>query len=655
MGVDTYGQSDEDQQILQSLLRVLAQWEPFHQKFVKKADHFYSLYRNYQDLRRTVAATRSPRGRDSLRGDAESEFGRELFVPLCFQTVETIIPAMLAGAPTMQVYPRTPFSEANLRPVKALIERQQDQVDYHLKLQTIAKDGLIYGTGIQKTYWRKDFRRVKQVRNSAAPGGGLILATELREVFDDPDAAAVDPIDFIPDPFCDHIENADGTFHRTWRSNTYVRRMAESKQWRNLDQVKDLGSLATEKYQQVHAGRNRAGDVFTRSGSNNGEVTPTSTSGERGAVHEVLEYHDGSQIITILDRKIVVARGENPHYHGELPFQVYRPTENTHSLYGIGEIEPIEQLQEEFNSLRTQRRYNADLVLQRTFAYAEGYVEKEDIAFGPGYAIPVNGDPREALFQLPVGEIPNSSYQEEDRMLANIERVSGISDVVAGAGLSSSDTATGVQSVMSAASRRIENKTLRLHLEVINPGASQWIAMDQQRILQDRQVRVPAPPQPGEPDRRWNWEEIGPQQLMGEFEFGSGGTEPENIPQDRADAQMGMTLFAENPVVDQHKLVEWAVKKMGVTMPEEWIAPPNPTVPAEVLDLLVQAGVSEQLVAQALVAAGGPDLLGNGAQPVGQLEEGPPNPAGQTGEGPESGEGTAPPPAEPEPEPAAAA
>lgn len=653
MSVDSYGQSAEDQRLLQTVLRVLSQWEPHHERFIKKADHFYSLYRNYQDLRRSVAATASPRGRDALRSDAESEFGKELFVPLCFQTVETIIPAMLAGAPTMGVHPRTPFSEANLRPVKALIERQQDQINYHLRLQTIAKDGLIYGTGIQKTYWKKEFKRVRQVRNSAMPGGGLVLTNELREVFDDPDADAVDPIDFIPDPFCDRIENADGAFHRTWRSNTYVRRMADSGQWKNLDTVKDLGGLASEKYQQVHAGRTRAGDILTRSGQpSSGGVTPTSTSGERGAVHEVLEYHDGSQIITILDRKVIVAQGENPNYHGELPFQVYRPTENTHSLHGIGEIEPIEQLQEEFNSLRTQRRYNADLVLQRTFAYADGFVEKEDIAFGPGYAIPVNGDPREALFQLPVGEIPNSSYQEEDRMLANIERVSGISDVVAGAGLSSSDTATGVQTVMNAASRRIENKTLRLHLEVINPGARQWISMDQQRILTERMVRIPMPPQPGQPDRRWAWEEIGPQQLMGEFEFSSGDTEPENVPQDRADAQMGMTLFGENPVVDQHKLVEWAVRKMGVMAPEEWIAPPNPTVPAEILNLLVQAGVPEQLIAQALVAVGGPDLLGNGAAPVGEIEEAP-NPAGATGEGPESGSGAAPPPALPEPAAAA--
>ncbi len=646
---DAYGQSEEDGRLLAEMLQVLSQWEPYHQRWCRKANHFYSLYRNYQDLKTSLTTTTSDRGKDAVLSDAQGEFGKELFIPMCFSTVETIIPAMLTNSPPMDVQPRTRTSETNVSHVKALLEAQQEEAKFPLKLQTVGKDGLITGTGVGKTWWRRDYQVKQQIVNSSEPGGGLVTTRALKMCYDDPDFEAVDPQDFITDPFGDRIENVDGAFHRAWRSNAYVKRMRDTKQWRNLDAVEDIAGLTdATKYSEVWNERTRAGDqVNTEAG------TPSSVSGERAAVHEVLEYWDGDRVVTILDRKIIVASGPNPNWHGLLPFQVYRPTEDPHRLRGIGEIEPIEQLQEELNTLRTQRRYNADLVLQRVFAYHEGVVDREQIQFGPGYAIGVNGDPRELIFPIQVGDIPHSSYEEEDRISADADRTSGISDVIAGAGLSGGgDTATGVQMGYSAASRRIENKLMRLELEVINPAASQFVAMSQQRIITNREIPIPQPPSAGEPERRWSWMELGPQELMGEFSVRclSRGTAPENIPQNRADAQMGSTLLKGDPVVDQRKLAEWTLENLGVKNPTDWLAPPAPTVPAEVLNRLVEMGVPDKVIAEALAAAGGPDLLGGaGTNEPAQAGEGATPVDGAPAPGQVAEEET------PEPEPAAAA
>jgi hypothetical protein len=642
------GQSVEDKRLLAEVVDdVLALWEPFHQKWCRRADHFYALYRNYQDFKAALTSSTSARGKDAVITDGQGEFGPELFIPMCFSTVETIIPAMLASPPPMDVKPRTPFAEPNVKNVKAQLEAQQEQSKLPLKLQTTAKDGLITGTGAGKTFWRRDFRKRKRLVNSAQPGGGLIEQDYLLVNFDDPDYEPVDPWDLINDPFASRLEHADGIFHRTWRSTRYVQQKIETRQWRNLDGLDTTGidALAEgKKYDEVMERRRRAEEQVT--GSND---TSTTTKGKRAAIHEVLEYHDGDRVVTILDRQVVVASGVNPNWHGELPFQLYRPTEIPHKLHGIGEIEPIEKLQEELNTLRTQRRYNADLVLQRVFAYHEGLVERDQIAFGPGYAIGVNGDPRELLQQLQVGDIPNSGYEEEDRLNADFDRTSGISDVIAGAA-AGSDTATGVQLMSSAASRRIENKLLRLELEVINPASAQFIELSQQRVLYNRDVRVPARPTPEEPDRRWAWFPIGPQELMGEFEVRclSGSTAPENIPQNRSDAQMASTLLGTNPAVDQRKVAEFVVEKLGAEDPEAWLTPPTPMVPAAVLDRLSEAGVPQQLIVGALAQAGGPNLVGGEAPPPGMPQgEGEAAPEGQPGEGPQ--EPSAPPPP-PEPE-----
>lgn len=601
-------QSEVDRNLVKEVIEgILPQWEPYHRKWMQKANHYYALYRNYQDLKNSYNSTSTERGRDRVWSDGESEFGQEMFVPMAYSLVETVLPVLLSNSPEMAILPRTPASEENVANVKAQLEAQQEQIDYPLTLQTIGKDGLITGLGVQKTWWKQDFR-IKPEMYVDPSTGAAAPRMAIQELFDDPEAASVDPFDFITDPFAAKIKEADGAFHRTWRSSRYVKRMADTKQWRNLEGVSidEIKQMASSRYYgEVWRQRKFLGDRgYSGYGSKIGKED----------IHEVLEFHDGDRIVTVLDRCLVVASGLNPNWHGELPFQTYQPTEIPHQLYGIGEIEPIEQLQEELNTLRTQRRYNADLVLQRVFAYHEGMVEKEDIKFGPGYAIPVNGDPRELLFPIQVGDIPNSGYQEEDRLSNDFDRASGISETVAGAG-PVGETATGVQLVQSAASRRIEMKTRRLEKQIVGPGASQFVELTQQRVIANRTVRVPALPTPDAPERRWAWYAIGPGELAGKFEIKAvdNSMQPENVPQNRADAQMAMTLLQNNPAVDQQKLVSFAVGKLGVPNPETFLAPPAPTVPAEVLNRLTERGIPDRVIAEALAQAGGPNLLG-GAQ-----------------------------------------
>lgn len=639
-----FRQTPEDQALLEWVIALLGKWEPYHKRWLERANHFYGLWRSVQNWKSQLQSA-SPRGIDDILRDGQNVFGPELFIPMCFATVETIIPAMLAAPPKMNnVRARNVASEGNVANVKALIEAQHEQMGYELVLQQIAKDGLIYGTGVQKTYWKRDYRKRRQLLPAAEPGGGMIPTDLLQQIYDDPDCIAVDPKDFIVDPFAPSIAESDGAFHRSWRSNRYVQRKLEAGEWRNLTGA-GLPELAeSSKFDEMINEREAVIPQPAREGR--------SAMGKQ-PVHEVLEFHDGEQVVTILDRQVIVASGPNPNWHGRMPFQAYRPTEDPHQIHGIGEVEPIEKLQEELNILRTERRYNAALVLQKTFAINSGLVEKQDVQFGPGFLIEVNGDPRELIREIPVGDIPNSGYEEEDRITGDIDRVSGISDTVMGAGLSAGDTATGVQMVQSAASRRIEMKTRRLELEIINPGGQQMLELNQQRILTNREVRVPAEPVPEEPDRRWAWLPIGPLELRGEFEVAcsDGSTQPENIPQNRADAQMAMTIFGENAAVDQRKLTEWAVRRMGVEHPEAWLSAPEPMIPAAVLDRLAEAGIPVELLTKVLAETGGPDF--SGGNPPGMvggdpLPPGSPSPEPQGGEAPEGGGG------ESEPEPAAA-
>jgi hypothetical protein len=131
------------------------------------------------------------------------------------------------------------------------------------------------------------------------------------------------------------------------------------------------------------------------------------------------------------------------------------------------------QLLRELSTLRSQRRDNAALALAKVFAVSDGAVDLNDLQFFPGAVIPVHGEPRDFLYPIPTGDIPNSSYNEEDRINQDIDRGTGISDTVTGADASqgAAATATGVQLVQAAANVRIQRQTRRLEVELVTREA----------------------------------------------------------------------------------------------------------------------------------------------------------------------------------------
>jgi hypothetical protein len=588
---------DQPKDVLQ---RVLERWnmsyDGVHKRCRDRWENLYALYAQYTDWRNTLGTDR--RDRDQGLREAQREWGAELFIPYAFSTVETILPRMLSNSPRVIIKPKREAWEDNADAMKTVVESQFANIDYELRLQRIARTGLKLGLGVQKTYWASKKRKGKQLAPATTNSDKWVVEPVEHTLIDDPFVEWVDPFDFVWDPFAANVQECEWVIHRTWRSTDYVTRLVEQKVWKGVE-VEDVrhGSGGSSNYTEVRQNRMRA------------DGYPDFRAPD---VHEVWEYHDGDRIVTVLDRQWVVQDAPNPAWHGEIPFQVYRPTPRDGRLDGIGEIEPIVDLQYEINTLRSQRRDNATIVLQRAYAYQDGMIDPADFKIGPGRAIPTLGDPREVIFPLPTGDIPASGYQEEARLQADIERTTGIDDSLSGAG-NSQQTATGVQLVQAAANERIRMKTRTAEVELVRAAGRQFMALNQQKILSNREVRVPSSPTPGEPDRRWAWRRIGPQDLRGEFELEveGGSMAPENVPQQRQDAQFLLGLL-QSPVgqqLDQRLVVEQVLGNAGIKEPARMIVEPpkEPTVPQAQIDralgLLAESGVDRDLIQQAISAS----------------------------------------------------
>jgi hypothetical protein len=191
--------------------------------------------------------------------------------------------------------------------------------------------------------------------------------------FDDAIAERVDPFDFLWDPLGDSMDNVEFVVHRLWRGPAAVKRNVDKGVWRSAENDPtcpwDLEDLLSSR------ARTQRSDVWDQRLTAEGY----STTGQRqDALHEVWEFHDGDQVITVLDGTYPVQAGPNPGGVALMPFQIYRPTVVGGRFVGISEIEPIKHLQYEINTLRSQRRDAATLSLMRTFAYNETAVDPDD-------------------------------------------------------------------------------------------------------------------------------------------------------------------------------------------------------------------------------------------------------------------------------------
>jgi hypothetical protein len=552
-----------------------------HNRFVKKCDERYNYYRAYNQFS-SEYRTLDRNDRDGYVREAQSTWGAQMHIPYAFSTVETILPRLLSNNPRMIVTPREMAAEETVENMKMTINTQQAQAQYPLTLQSIGKDGLIYGLGVGKTMWRREDKPSQKYLRRGIHSDWVVDSVACK-AYDDPDALSIDPRDFIWDPLATSVKSMRWAVHRTWHDTGYILYKVRSGQW-NM-----CGDLSEDDLKGTHKTKDYETALQPRSTASKSDFTYKGDD-----VHEVWEFHNGEKVIVVVDGVWPVHVDDNPYWHGEIPFQVFRPTEVTHELIGVSAIEILTDLIDEMNTLRMQRRDNATISLQKPFIFNELMFDSADLALGPGLGIPTTGDVNESIRPLEFGEIPFSGYREEDNLRADIERTSGISDSVAGGEGQANQTATGAQLVHDAANLRIKNMTTRIEFEIIEPQGRQWLKMNQQFITEQRDIRVEVPDPTG-PDKRYLWFPVGPAELAGEMNINvvGGSTAADNIPQMRQDGQSLWTMMGQDPRVNGRKLMAKVLEDYGVANPDEYLAPEQEMVPAEALNAVGNALVTQ--------------------------------------------------------------
>jgi len=411
--------------------------ESYTNSFFTRFQGYYELFRSYLQ-------------------SGKLPFRSNLFIPKTFEIIETVAPRIVQAQRTFKTLPVEGMDVANAEAYSDLLKFQFQATDMEDVIEEWVKETLIYGTGFIKITWGKN---------------------------DMPYPESVDIFDIFPDPKARNLEEAKYIIHRVYRD------------------IEDLESNPNYD-KKVVAKLKKAGGSAEDNAERTQRLSVAGTTAEDKdrKRFEILEYwgkYNGEDYIIAVEKSGELLRCDKNPYKCGHPFIVARDQIIPHELYGIGEVEPIESLQNELNDLRNQRMDNVKLSLNNMWEVIAGGVQFEDeLISRPGGVIHTTRP--DALKPLDKNDVTQSGYNEEPIIKSDMERTTGANTAMAGALVSPmggtqggvlNRTATAYQGSINQGDKRFNAKVNQIKRGLIKAGRK-FLELDQQFMDKPQVIRV---------------------------------------------------------------------------------------------------------------------------------------------------------------------
>lgn len=561
-GEDLFPTDDEGQ-------KELVQW--VNHRFIEsknaKAQHqerwdkFYKMYRSYVKKR------------------AAGDWRSRVWMPIAFYIIESITPRLVAQLPKFTVQPVGPEDAVGAQELEDLLAWAADKSDLYLELVKALKSSLMYGTGILKTlYDEKTAYQIKreqmmqvdtagapmgtdldgqpimqQVNTGQSPTGEVRVTRTPYLAYQGPVAEAVDISNFYVDPMADSMDAARYVIQRVFRDREHMEKMFEQGVYKKPPE--DIWQTFLTNSPAIR--RQASVDL----GGGNG---PTS---QDRMLYQLFECWTDEKVVTTAgsgDYGGILLRAErNPFAHGEKPFVRIVDHLVPHEFWGIGELEPLEGLQDVLNGLWNSRIDNVKLVLNSMFIAVQDYmVDMADLQVRPGGVIRVReGIPMDqAVSRFELGEITQSAYTEAGEIERMTEKVTGVSAYTGGSSDTGSlnRTATGVAMITEQGGNRFAHKTRIAELTGFRRLGRHFGSILQQFMPETMVLRMEGPA------GAQQWQTITADSIGGRFDYdieAESSTQTESVRREQA-----LSLFqmlAADPYSKPLKIREDVLRTFG--------------------------------------------------------------------------------------------
>ena len=227
-------------------------------------------------------------------------------------------------------------------------------------------------------------------------------------------------------------------------------------------------------------------------------------------------YKEG--LVEIANRQFIIRKGDNPYAtpqnpSGFRPFIAASDYLDPDEFWGIGDIEPVKDLQYEANEIENQTIDNIKLITNRMWKIGTNAgVDLGTLISYPGNV--VQATDINQVDPIKVQDIPVSSREQRERLQGLIQNISGVSDFSRGATApGATDTVGGITALIEEANQRFAYKIRILQMTAIKDFAEKLFFLDQIFIKgADLPVRL-------ENDKGLRWVQVRPDNLKGLYDF----------------------------------------------------------------------------------------------------------------------------------------
>jgi len=471
------------------------------------------------------------------RGETLDQFnyGRtRLHSPEPYKAVETYHPkimrSLFGNERWFKLYGKDGSDDNNAKLQEVLCRDQMREAHYIAKAARFVRDGLIYGTAIQKCYWKQDqdemrYRTGRRVPRENGMGSEVKLSEVKRKelVFDGNTTENVSIFDFLTSPSASSVDDAEWCADRSSWADWKVKMFGEMGHWKNLEALKD------------HPGSNDTsfGDEFKeRKAYAYGVFDPRQASWAPHIPHyEVIDWwgplviqeRDGSYVtkncnVVMIEPdslQLVVRVTVNPFWHRQKPYQAWRPISLEDEFYGIGVLEMIARMSMEKDMKRNLLMASAQLEANPMWAVADdANIPDGQLLAQPGLVLRVP-DPSSSIMPISSAQVSDAALKAENVLTKDIRETTGATSPSMGAGdpFAKDKTATQHMSEVDEGNMRLVPMIFNFEEEVVKPMLNQMTWNNQQFQSYEKVVREVGPLGMKFHDRY----EIRPEDLLGRF------------------------------------------------------------------------------------------------------------------------------------------
>lgn len=593
-GEDLYPEDEQEQGritawVQQRFIQAESARKPHEEQWLK----YYKAYRSFVAPRK------------------KGQWQSQVWMPISFYVIETILPRLAAQLPSAVVNPVGPEDVLPAKTMEEVIHWAEDKSELYVEQVKAVKSSLIYGTGILKINYeeKKGYNIVEEpvmeeTTSDVATGqldvdGNQIMQTvpmppqpvidpetgmpktqTVRSpyfTYQGPAAQAVDIDDFFPDPIASDIGDARYVIHRVYRDRAHLEKMFAKGEYKRPPQD------TWETYLTEFAALKRQGEIGL-----SGDSLPDR---ERD-LFPLLELWTDDFCVTILGERgtgILLRAIRNPYGHGEKPFVKIVDHIVPHEFWGVGELEPLEGIQDTLNAIWNSRIDNVKISLNKMFAVVMDYmIDPNDLVVRPGGVIRMReGLPLNQVFQdIDLGEVTSNAYSEVQELEREAEKASGVSPYQTGQESPAYNrTATGVALISEQGNTRFSFKVTLAEHTGYKRLVRQYASILQQFVPDDLIIRlkggtpelVPGTdPMTGMPammpDPMAGWQAITPDSITGRFDFDIEAESSAQTISARREQTLSMAAQLMNdPYMRPRKIREDLLEEFGRKNVEEYL------------------------------------------------------------------------------------